>query len=38
MKILGLLTLLVIAYYLHSIDRQIREMRYELIYVGCNNE
>lgn len=38
MRVLGLLTLCAIAYYLYSIDRQIRIMRYELLFVGCSNE
>lgn len=38
MKLLGLLTLCAIAYYLHSIDTQLKIMRYELIYTACNNE
>ena len=38
MKLLGLLTLCAIAYYLYSIDTQLRAMRKELIYTACNNE
>ena len=38
MKLLGLLTLLAIAYLLYSIDKQIAIMRYELLFVGCSNE
>lgn len=38
MKYLGFITLLAIAYFLFSIDKQLREMRFELIYTACNNE